>query len=129
MLPSAIERYEKEVHRILRVLNTALRGRIWLVGDKCTFADLAFLPWNTRLDATLLTAKEKDPLEQYPNVKAWHKRMLVRDSWKRTMVIRDKLMDDQGLQPNGMPKGVNNMAEYETFIKNQEADKGLARRG
>lgn len=50
-VPSAIERYRNEVIRILGVLNTALEGKTWLVGDKCTFADLAFMPWNTRLDS------------------------------------------------------------------------------
>ncbi|OBT97632.1 glutathione S- transferase, nitrogen catabolite repression regulator [Pseudogymnoascus verrucosus] len=117
-LPSAIERYTKEVHRILGVLNNALQGKIWLVGDKCTFADLAFLPWNARLDATLLTPPGEDTLKQYPNVQIWHNRMLGRDSWKKVMTTRDKLMDEHGLQPNGMPKGINNMTEYEEFMKN-----------
>ena len=85
------------------------------MGDKCTFADLAFLPWNERLDAVLLTPPG-EPLEPYPNVKAWHERLRNRDSWKRCMTIRDKLMDDQGLQPNGMPKGVNNIKEYEEYM-------------
>ncbi|KAL2822631.1 glutathione S-transferase [Aspergillus granulosus] len=100
-LPSAIKRYTNEVHRILGVLNTALENRTWLVGDKCTFADLAFLPWNEHVGKILMTPEGEDPLDPYPNVQA--------------------LMDEQGLMPNGMPKGVNNMKEYEEFIARQGA--------
>ncbi|PWY80865.1 glutathione transferase [Aspergillus sclerotioniger CBS 115572] len=115
-LPSAIDRYTKEVHRLLSVFNTLLEGKTWLVGDKCTFADLAFLPWNARLDMVLLTAPGEDPLAGYPNVQAWHKRMVDRPSWKKTMEIRAGLMDEQGLQVNGMPKGVTNIKEYEEYM-------------
>lgn len=33
------------------------------------------------------------------------------------MEDRDGLMNEQGLQPNGMPKGINNMEEYQELIK------------
>jgi glutathione S-transferase len=122
-VPSAIERYKNEALRILGVLNTALEGKIWLVGDKCTFADLAFVPWNTRLDSVLATLPGEDPLEPFPNVRAWHHRMVTRDSWKRAMVLRDKYMDEQGLQPNGIPKGINTFQEYEELIAKQAAEK------
>jgi hypothetical protein len=46
-LPSAISRYRKEVRRVLGVLNTALEGKKYLVGDKITIADLAFVPWHS----------------------------------------------------------------------------------
>ncbi|KAL2864225.1 glutathione S-transferase family protein [Aspergillus lucknowensis] len=120
-LPSAIERYEKEVHRILGVLNTALENRTWLVGDKCTFADLAFLPWNTHVGIILRMPEGEDPLDPYPNVQAWQGRMQSRKSWKDAMRMRDRLMGEQGLTPIGMPKGVNNMKEYEEFIESQAA--------
>jgi glutathione S-transferase len=122
-VPSAIERYTNEVHRILSVLDGALKGKDWLIGGKCTFADLAFLPWNARLDSVLLTPPGDDPLAPYPNVQAWHQRMLARGSWERVMSIRDKLMDEQGLQPNGMPKGITNMKEYEEYIERKATEK------
>jgi glutathione S-transferase len=62
-------------------------------------------------------------MEAFPNVKAWHQRMLTRDSWKRAMEKRDKLMDEQGLQPNGMPKGITNIKEYEELMERQAAEK------
>jgi glutathione S-transferase len=99
-----------------------LEGKEWLVGDKCTFADLAFVPWNERIDATTLCAPDKK-FDGFPNVQAWHERMLARASWKKAMEDRDGLMDEQGLQPNGMPKGINNMEEYQELIKkHKEAD-------
>ncbi|CBF83091.1 hypothetical protein AN3255.2 [Aspergillus nidulans FGSC A4] len=122
-LPSAIERYENEVHRILGVLNTALEGRNWLVGDKCTFADLAFLPWNARVNMVLLTPEGEDPLAPYPNVQAWQRRMEMRESWREAMRTRDRLMDEQGLMPNGMPKGVSNMKEYEELMSRQAKER------
>ncbi|BAE65615.1 glutathione S-transferase [Aspergillus flavus] len=123
-IPSAIERYNDQVKRFLEVLNTCLEGKAWLVGDKCTFADLSFVPWNCRLDMLLQTPPGEDPLAKYPNVQAWHHRMVDRPSWKRCMEVRDKLMDDQGLMPNGMPKGINNIQEYEAEIAREAAEKG-----
>lgn len=115
-LPSAIERYVNEVHRILGVLNTALEGRTWLVGDKCTFADLAFLPWNARVNHTLLTPEGDDPLAPYPNVQEWQRRMESRESWYEAMQEREKLMAEQGLTVIGMPKGVKNIKEFEAHV-------------
>ena len=44
-IPSAIERYQKEVLRVLGVLDGVLSKREWLVGDKCTIADLSFVSY------------------------------------------------------------------------------------
>ncbi|CAL5866976.1 uncharacterized protein PFLUO_LOCUS1188 [Penicillium psychrofluorescens] len=120
-LPSAIERYQNEVRRVLGVLNGALEGKDWLVGDHCTFADLAFLPWNNRADTLLFPAPGEDVFAPWPNVQAWQARLEARDSWKKAMEIRDQLMDEQGLQPNGMPKGINNIKEYEEFMAKEAA--------
>jgi glutathione S-transferase len=113
-LPSAIERYANEIKRVLGVLERCLAGRQWLVGDKCTFADLSFVTWNE-----VVKNSRGKLLGDFPNVEAWHDRMVTRDSFKKCMEIREKLMDEQGLMPNGMPKGVNNMAEYEAKMKRE----------
>lgn len=118
-LPSAQERYNNEVKRILGVLEQSLTGKQWLVGDKCTFADLVFVTWNERLGRAM-GVLDSDPLKGFPNVHAWHDRMISRDSFQKALQCRDKLMDEQGLMPNGMPKGVNNIAEYEAKIKAEE---------
>ncbi|OJJ99076.1 hypothetical protein ASPACDRAFT_120172 [Aspergillus aculeatus ATCC 16872] len=121
-LPSVIDRYVTEVRRVLGVLDTVLADKTWLVGDKLTFADLAFVPWNGRLNY-LLPEAEQD-LAAWPNVQAWQRRMEARPAWRTCIERRDRLMDEQGLQPNGMPKGVSNIREYEELIaRNAEGRK------
>jgi glutathione S-transferase len=44
-VPSAIERYQKEMLRVLGVLESVLSKQPWLVGDKMTVADLSFVPY------------------------------------------------------------------------------------
>jgi glutathione S-transferase len=115
-IPSAINRYVEEAKRVCGVLEASLAGKKWLVGYKITFADLAFVPWNDRLEAVLMSEEEKK-FEGFPLVKAWHESMISRPSWKKAMEIRANLMDEQGLMWNGMPKGVSNMEEYMEKIK------------
>ncbi|RYP69456.1 hypothetical protein DL771_006108 [Monosporascus sp. 5C6A] len=83
-LPSAIERYNNQLKRVLGVLDGWLEGKQWLVGDKMTYADLAFLPWNDRIDGIILCAPE-EKFDGLPNVQAWHERMAARPSWKKSM--------------------------------------------
>ncbi|KAH7408092.1 glutathione S-transferase [Phaeosphaeria sp. MPI-PUGE-AT-0046c] len=115
-IPSAIDRYTNELKRILGVLEGALEGKQWLVGDRITFADLSFAPWNDRIDA-LLACKPNEKFEGFPNVQAWHGRMTSRSAWKAIMEKRAVLMDEQGFLPNGMPKSVKSSQEYQDIIK------------
>jgi glutathione S-transferase len=122
-IPSAVERYQNEARRVLSVLDGVLEGREWLVGDKITFADLAFAPWNERLDSVLGVPAE-NKLDGFPNVKVWHERMVSRPSWKKAADMRIRLMDEQGLAPNGMPKEMKNFQEFqEKIAKDSAADK------
>ena len=57
------------------------------------------------------------PLSDFPDVGAWHDRMIARDSSKKAVNIKERLMDDQSLMPKGMPKGVDNIAEYEAKME------------
>ncbi|KAI0147592.1 glutathione S-transferase [Xylariaceae sp. FL1272] len=118
-IPSAIERYTKEIRRVLGVLETALAGKPadsqWLVGDKMTFADMAFFPWNARLN-DVLSVPWDDVWKETPHVRAWHEKMAALPSWKRCMEIRARLMDEQGLDWNGVPKGLT-FTEYDAKIK------------
>ncbi|KAE8368928.1 hypothetical protein BDV27DRAFT_141621 [Aspergillus caelatus] len=61
---------------------------------------LSFMSWNCRLDMLLQTPPGEDPLAKYPD-----------------------LIDDQGLMPNDMPKGINNIKEYEEQIAREAAEK------
>ncbi|KAL8969877.1 MAG: hypothetical protein Q9183_001786 [Haloplaca sp. 2 TL-2023] len=118
-LPSAIGRYSNEVKKVLGVLEKSLHEKQWFVGDRCTYADLSVVTWNGRMDMVLGIPDSK-PLKAFPNAEAWHNRMISRESFRKAMMIREKLTDEQGLMPNGMPKGVNNMAEYEDKMKREE---------
>ncbi|KAI1384040.1 glutathione S-transferase [Hypoxylon trugodes] len=114
-VPSAIERYNAQLKRVLGVLNTCLEGKQWLVGDKMTYADLSFMPWNHRVDSVILCAPE-DKFVGYPNVQAWHERMVERPAWKKCMEIRDSLMQEQGLE-----NGTGRPARFKTFQEYEEA--------
>jgi glutathione S-transferase len=122
-LPSAIERYSGEVRRVLGVLDGALAakpaGGQWLVGDKMTFADMAFAPWNFRL-AEVLVQSWDEVWAGLPHARAWHERMVELPSWKRSMEHRARLMDEQGLQWNGVPKGIETFTDYEEKIARGE---------
>jgi glutathione S-transferase len=44
-VPSVIERYKKEIIRVLGVLESVLSKQEWLVGGKLTIADISFIPY------------------------------------------------------------------------------------
>ncbi|KAE8440963.1 hypothetical protein EG329_006152 [Mollisiaceae sp. DMI_Dod_QoI] len=90
-LPSAIERYTKEVVRVTGVLEGHLAKQKvgaggdgpWLVGDKLSFADLVFVPWQTIIG--LVTTKEEYNLDDFPHVKGWLGKMSARETVKEVM--------------------------------------------
>ncbi|KAK4447107.1 glutathione S-transferase [Podospora aff. communis PSN243] len=98
-LPSAVERYVKEVNRVTGVLEGILRGEKkkfpeardgpWLVGGKCSYADLAFLSWQTIVEKVL--SKEEFDGEGFPEVKGWVGRMMAREGVKKGLGTLEKL--------------------------------------
>lgn len=74
-LPSAVERYQNEARRVTGVLDKSLEGKKYLVGNKCTYADLAFIPWQ---DLVYKICPEFDLQKEAPNVAAWMERMRSR---------------------------------------------------
>jgi glutathione S-transferase len=125
-IQSAIDRYTNEIRRILGVLEGVLASKPassqWLVGDKMTFADMSFMPWNFRL-SELLNQTWDEVWEGTPHVRAWHERMSALPSWKRSMEYRARFMDEQDLQWNGVPKGIETFNEYEAQIAAQPGAK------
>lgn len=87
-LPSAIERYGKEIERVTSVLNTALEGKEYLVGDKCTYADLSFVTWASI--APFAAGPVKIDWEAYPNYKKWLERLTARPAVKKVMEDKQK---------------------------------------
>ncbi|KAI0750282.1 glutathione S-transferase [Daedaleopsis nitida] len=83
-IPSAIERYQKEIIRVLGVLEATLSTRKWLVGDKCGVADLSFLTWNHLATTRLVKDFEGFDFEKnFPAVYKWHNEMLARPAVKK----------------------------------------------
>ncbi|EIN11265.1 thioredoxin-like protein [Punctularia strigosozonata HHB-11173 SS5] len=67
-IPSAIERYQKEIIRILGVLESVLSKQEWLVGGKMTIADTSFIIWHQKMTALPMI---KEPLaKEFENMKA-----------------------------------------------------------
>lgn len=84
-IPSALDRYAKEVNRVTAVLEGHLskqkEGEEWLVGSKCSYADIAFISW--QMTIAKVTKKEEYDVDNYPHVKAWIGRMLEREGTKK----------------------------------------------
>jgi glutathione S-transferase len=81
-LPSALERYCREVARVTGVLegwlaqqkekfanDTENSGGPWMVGNKLSYVDFAFFSWQT-IVAMILEKNEFDP-DDFPLVKEW----------------------------------------------------------
>jgi glutathione S-transferase len=91
-LPSAIERYTKEVNRVTGVLDRHLAEQKqqhagsagsdgpWLVGNKMSYADIAFIPWQ-RIAGTMLGKDDFDE-DEFPHVKEWLGKMTSRKAVK-----------------------------------------------
>ncbi|CAM1511584.1 Fc.00g090970.m01.CDS01 [Cosmosporella sp. VM-42] len=83
-VPSAKERYIDQVIRVVQVLDKILEGKTYLVGEKCTYADISFIPWNSLVTDGFGGIYEKFEVEtKYPNFVAWHKRLNERPAVKK----------------------------------------------
>lgn len=90
-VPSAIERYVKEVNRVTGVLDGHLAREKekhggegpWLVGNKLSYADFAFIPWQS--GTSRLCGKEEYDEDKYPSMKEWLDKMTSREAVKKVM--------------------------------------------
>jgi len=86
-LPEAAERFKKEIRRIWGVLDRALEGKEYLVGNQVTVADLTFINWNVAILGSIFK-DQVDIDSEYPNFAKWHKTLLERPSVKK--IFADK---------------------------------------
>lgn len=84
-IPSAIERYRNEVKRVTMVLDKALEGKQYLVGNKISYADLSFVTWCNMIPYLFGDEKLPDFAGEYPNYHAWLERLLARPSVKKVL--------------------------------------------
>lgn len=94
-----LDRYGNEVRRVLGVIDSHLKksGQQYLVGDKCTYADLAFVPWHWLLLSPPQVMGEAFPAEwekEFPACWAWSERLLQRESVKKCRADRKKAIED-----------------------------------
>ena len=82
----AATRYQDEVKRLYAVLDKHLKdtGSDYLVGSKCTIADIAHWGWVT------LSRWAKVELADFPTLKAWEERMLARPAVEKGRHVPDK---------------------------------------
>ncbi|KAI4866691.1 glutathione transferase [Hypoxylon rubiginosum] len=99
-LQTAIDRYGAEVKRIMGVVDGALGKQrrklglaaddvVWLVGDKCTYADLAFAPWNTLL-GTLFPGGGLDVRKEFPEYHRWNANVTKRPATRKVLEFREE---------------------------------------
>ncbi|PRP85518.1 hypothetical protein PROFUN_06750 [Planoprotostelium fungivorum] len=72
-IPSAIERYEKEVHRVLGVVEKHLEGKEYFVGNKYSIVDINNYVW--LVNVPWLLNDYQTAFEKYPNTGAYVKRL------------------------------------------------------
>lgn len=84
--PYPVERYTNEAKRLLKVLDTRLEGRQFLVGEQYTIADMAIMPWVRCLDV-FYNGKEQLGLDQFKNVNAWVDRLMKRPKTAKGMEV------------------------------------------
>jgi len=89
---SAVERYQREAMRVLSVLEGVLAQQEWLVGGKCTVADMSFIPWNIFAFTGILGDFPEFNLERdYPHVAAWHQKLVSRPAIAAVLAIKASL--------------------------------------
>ncbi|TFY68563.1 hypothetical protein EVJ58_g939 [Rhodofomes roseus] len=104
IIPSAIDRYRRETIRVLTVLESVLSKQEWLVGGKCSVADISFVPWNVValdimrqwnvVDFKVILADYPDfDLERdYPAVHRWHNALLARQPVAEILAMRRSMV-------------------------------------
>jgi glutathione S-transferase len=84
--------FQNLVKRTLRTVDDELEGKEYLVGGKCTLADLAFVPWDLMLDFVLQgdaeAATAEDRQKLYPNWYRWHTRIIQRPSVQKMIALK-----------------------------------------
>jgi glutathione S-transferase len=95
-IQSAIDRYTNEVKRVTAVLEGQLAREKelhsgdagfdgpWLVGNKLSYADIAFVPWQASIVKTFTASGDYDEAE-FPLVTEWLAKLSARESVKKAM--------------------------------------------
>ncbi|EMR69011.1 hypothetical protein MGN70_011869 [Eutypa lata] len=87
-VPSAVERYLKEIKRVTGVLEGWLQKQVdegtggadgpWLVGGRVSYADISWVTWQSMIPTRF--GKEEFDQDEFPLVKAWLERIVKREA-------------------------------------------------
>jgi glutathione S-transferase len=102
-LPRPQERYKNEIKRITGVLERHLQDRPYLVGDRITHADIAFIPWQMKISMIVIDGAFR-PEGDFPTVNAWVKRVTDRPATakivqERAELVRKLMVVNETLRP------------------------------
>lgn len=93
-LTSVLDRYANEIKRVIGVVDNHLKktkGQ-WLVGEKASYADLAWVPWFWLLPWIMGEGWEKEWQSTYPLAWEWYQRLQARPAVKSAFEARAKAM-------------------------------------
>ncbi|TCD71960.1 Glutathione S-transferase 2 [Steccherinum ochraceum] len=88
-IPSAIERYQKEIKRVLGVLESVLSKQEWLAAGKFTIADLSFVTWNNGITGVLESGFDFE--KEFPATYKWHQRVCAVPGVKAGFELKKQL--------------------------------------
>ncbi len=83
--PKVTERYQKEVMRLLSVLDKHLQGQAYFAGDEFTIADIAFFPW-VRM-AHVHPVGEMLSTQGLTYLNAWYERIAARPAVQKGLLV------------------------------------------
>lgn len=84
--PYPVERYSKEVRRLLAVMETQLSNNTYISGDEYTIADMATFPWVSCLDV-FYKGKDHLNLSEFKTVNTWLQTCLDRKAVQAGMTV------------------------------------------
>lgn len=90
-----------EIERVTGVIETGLQqnGTGWLVGSKCTYADLSFVTWAGIGEGLLQELERSEGFEaRYPLYSAWLGRMRARPAVRKAMEDIAKARQEHNLR-------------------------------
>ncbi|KRG45981.1 glutathione S-transferase [Stenotrophomonas panacihumi] len=89
-IPYAIDRYTREVQRLLGVLDRQLANHAFVAGEEYSIADMAIHPW--------INAYDSAPLDMtpYPNVQRWHAGIAARPATQRAYALKQQVNPNAG---------------------------------
>ena len=89
-IPYAIDRYTREVQRLLGVLDGQLAKHAYVAGEDYSIADMAIHPW--------VNAYDKAPLDMspYPALRRWHAEIAARPAVQRAYALKTQVNPDAG---------------------------------